>query len=166
LHFATSYQNLRGIKAEIDFEMICPQCESENAFAAPRCVQCGNPFGPARKHRTEDRSLGLSNLPRPSSKATFLDWLGWFAALAASGILVFLWLVFGLAAAGNSVAGLNEIHSFIAVTAMGGAPPAIASFVLLLMKRGGIGIAVALCILPSVFGAFVIQDLYLKSLPP
>jgi hypothetical protein len=148
----------------MDFEMICPQCESENAFAAPRCVRCGNPFGPDHKLRAEDRAVGLSTFPRTSSKSTFFNWLGWLAALVASGILVFLWLVFGLAAAGNSVAGSSEIHSFIAVTAIGGAPPAIASFVLLLMKRGGPGIAVALCILPSVIAAFVIQDLYLKSL--
>lgn len=51
--------------------MICPQCESENAFAAKCCAECGKPFGPAREQRAEPTSR-IGNAEGYSMRKAFL----------------------------------------------------------------------------------------------
>ena len=48
--------------------MICPQCEAENTFAAPRCVDCGRTFGPSRDKRVEAASRASEVAPASNVK--------------------------------------------------------------------------------------------------
>ena len=70
--------------------------------------------------------------------STFVAWVIWLALVMASGVPVFYWWVFGVAANGKSI---ETVAVPIFVTVL--------SLVLLIFKQAGWGLLVALMIVPS-----------------
>jgi len=80
-----------------------------------------------------------------------VGYLIWLVALAGNGFIVFLWVVFGLAAAGGS-SGSPEVRGFIWATALGVAIPFLLSAYFVSKERFGTGAALTLLMMPLVIG--------------
>lgn len=80
-------------------------------------------------------------------------WIVWLGALAANGFVVFFWIVFGLAAAGNAVA---KPDGFVWLTVLGVGLPLSISIYFVSRNRFWIATATTLGIFPSVLAIFLL----------
>ena len=88
-----------------------------------------------------------------------LIWLAWLAALASNGVIVYLWVVFGLAAAGGQGA---DARGFIESTAVGVGLSLLISVILMARGKLAVGIVSVFSMMPLVIAFTVAYGKFIK----
>ena len=86
------------------------------------------------------------------------SWIIWLIILAGNGFIVFMWLVFGLAAAGS----ISRASPFIWMTGLGTGIPVFASLYFMIRAKFAIGLTLNFLILPVMFGVFFLVGAFLR----
>ncbi|MEV4781080.1 hypothetical protein [Burkholderia sp. LMU1-1-1.1] len=87
------------------------------------------------------------------------SWIVWLIILAGNGFIGFLWLVFGLAAAGSSAG----VPSFLWMTGVGTGIPLLASLYFMAKARFAIGLTLNFLMLPIMFGVLFFLTAFLRD---
>ncbi len=74
-------------------------------------------------------------------------WISWTIAFGANGFIVFLWLVFGLAAAGNAQ---SSARAFIWASVLGAGTPFLLSLYFISKDNFGVAIAWLFAMMPLI----------------
>ena len=82
----------------------------------------------------------------------------WLLVLAGNAFIVFLWTVFGLAAAGTTQS--REAHEFLWATALGAGIPLFMSLYYISRQRFTAGTVVTILMMPLVVGFFLLTGLF------
>ena len=86
-------------------------------------------------------------------------WLAWLTALASNGFIVYLWVVFGLAAAGGQGA---DARGFIESTAAGVGLSFLISAILMARGKLAVGIVSVFSMMPLVIAFTVAYGKFIK----
>ncbi len=85
-----------------------------------------------------------------------MGWLAWLLGLAINGFVVFLWIVFGAAAAGNAQ---SSTQGFMWSSVLGTAIPVVGSMYFVSKEKFGGAFLTTFLIMPLVFGLALVFGL-------